>query len=300
MYKLINGAKQRYNRATLPGVQFSRDFDDLINQYDLSKLIGQSRAIYNNNPLVKNAIDSKASYSIGNAFQYRCQSVDSIAKGILDNAIKQWSKIAEVSGKNLNDVLWLTSTLIDVDGDCYWLLSQANGYPQIQLIEAHSVGSHESGKIDRGTEWEEKGVFYNKKTKRPTKYRVLGADEKSDKIISTRDMIRISEPSMSVRGTPLVSAAMRIINDIDHSQELLLTQHLMATVMSIVEHNENGEPSMPDLTDTDSSGSPISVETINQDGGKFAITKPDKVNWNSLLIKIRRFLGSNIKSSLPT
>lgn len=270
--KLIKAADQPFNRKQLHTVQFAKNFDDLISQHDQSKILGHSRALYHNNPLVRSAIDKKASYTISNAFEYRSLSQDEQAKKIFDDAIKQWSKIAEVSGKTLNDVLWLTSVSVDTDGDVFLLLSETKaGYPVIQLIEAHAVGSRHNGKIVNGDNYEEKGVIYSKKTKRPLSYRILGNEEKDDVIVSVNNMIRISEPSFSLRGTPLVSSCINLLHDLQQSQDLLLTQHLMAASVSMIEHNETGtnEYITDDAVSTDS----LNVETINNEGGEVRFYK---------------------------
>lgn len=267
--KLIKGSEQRYNRGNVQTVTFARDIDDLVNQYDMMKLIGQSRSLYHNNPLVKAAIDKKASFTISNAFEYRSLSKTKGLQDTLNDAMKQWGKIAEVSGKTFNDVLWLTSMSLDVDGDVFWLLTETKeGYPQVQLIEAHAVGSRQSGKIDHGNLYEEKGVLYDKKTKRPIKYRILGKDESQDKLVSVKDMIRVSEPSMSQRGIPLTAACMRLMQDLEHSQDLLLTQHLLAASQSFVIHNETGSADEVDLSDDESYSDSVGVEVVNEGGGE--------------------------------
>lgn len=269
--KLIKASDQPFNRKNLHTVRFARDFDELVSQYDTSKILGASRSLYHNNPLVKSAIDKKASYTISNAFEYRSKSQTEEAKNSFDRAIKQWSKIAEVSGKNLNDVAWLTSVSLDVDGDVFILLSQTKtGYPVIQLIESHAVGSRHNGKLKKGKTYEEKGVIYDSKTKRPLFYRILATEETDDITISVNDMIRISEPSFSVRGNPLITSAISLLNDLTHSQELLLTQQLMAASTSMIEHNETGGNEY--ITDDDASEG-LNIETITQEGGEIRFMK---------------------------
>ena len=271
MNKLIKAAEQPFNRRQMHTVTFAKNFDDLISQHDQSKILGHSRALYQNNPLVRSAIDKKASYTISNAFEYRSLSQSEEAKKTFDNAIKQWAKIAEVSGKTLNDVQWLTSVSVDTDGDIFILLSETKtGYPVIQLIEAHAIGSRVNGKIDKGNTYEEKGVIYDKKTKRPLSYRILAKEEKDDVVVSVNDMIRISEPSFSIRGTPLVSSCINLLNDLAQSQDLLLTQHLMAASVSMVEHNETGANEY--ITD-DQATDGLNIETINNEGGEIRFFK---------------------------
>lgn len=271
MNKLIKGTETRFNRKNLQTIKFNRDIDELVSQFDSAKLIGQSRALYHNNPLVKAAIDKKASYTCLDAFEYRSDTKDSKTKEVFENAIKQWSKIAEVSGKTLNDVVYLSSVSLDVDGDVFCLLSETStGYPVVQLIEAHAIGSRKEGKIDQGKYYEEKGVLYDKKTKRPIFYRVLGSSEDQDSLVSVANIVRFSEPSFSVRGIPLVSSAIRLLQDLEQSQELLLTQHLLAAAISMIEHNETG--SEFNLGD-DGPTNAFNVETINNEGGEIRYYK---------------------------
>jgi capsid protein len=266
--KLINGVQDRYNRKQLQGVSFARDFDTLIGQYDSLKLIGLSRGLYNNNPLVNACINQKSQYAFSGAGEYRSLTSDDVAKPILDSAIKQWSKICEVSGMTFNDLQYLISTKLDIDGDVFVLFTKSkDGYPLLQLIESHCIGSRQDGKIDRGNLWEQKGVLYDKKTKRPIKYRVLGETEKDDILISVRDMMRISEPSSHLRGIPLVSSTINNLYDLNQSQDLLLTQHLLAASISMLETNETGS-NQYNLDDDVSSTSSVNMETIDNGGGE--------------------------------
>jgi capsid protein len=272
MDKLIKAAKTRFNKKTINGNLFARDIDTLINQYDSNKLLGLSRGLYHNNPLVKSAIEQKAAYAIGSAFEYRSLSKDDNAKNKFNDAMRQWSKICDVSGMTLNDVAYLMSVKVDVDGDLFVLLTETkDGYPQIQVLESHSIGSRQSGRIDRGNLWEEKGVLYDKKTKRPIRYRILAPDEKNDKLVSARDIIRVSEPSLSLRGIPLVSSCINLLYDLEHSQELLLIQHLLAATISMIETNESGsnEINLNDAADE----TPYNVEVMNHEGGEIRYHK---------------------------
>lgn len=281
MKKIVNGVTDKLNRKIRP-VNFARDFDDLFTQYDANKIISLSRGLYHNNAIVKAAIEQKASYSVGNAFAYRCLSKDEDFRNTVNAALEQWSKIAEVSGKTFSDVVYLSSVDLDVDGDVFILLTETkDGYPLIQLIESHAVGSRFTGRKANGKNaTEEKGVIYDKKTKRVIGYRILGETEEQDKIVSARDMIRISEPSGSVRGLPLVSAVIDTIYDLQHSQELLLTQHLIAASIAVIEKNDDGKAPQDvvlnpeDLRDT-RFDTKFSHETIDSDGGSIRYFKSD-------------------------
>jgi capsid protein len=271
MEKVIKAVETRYNRKIVPAKAFARDFDSLLSQYDQQKLISLSRGLFYNNPICKAAIEQKSSYSIGAAFEYRNGSADDDFKVTVNKALKAWSKICEVSGMTLNEVAYITSIKMDVDGDVFVLLSESKeGYPLIQLIEAHAIGSRQMGKIDQGNLWEEKGVLYDKKTKRPIKYRLLADNPKDDQLISVRDLIRISEPSMSLRGIPLVSSTINLLYDLEHSQELLLTQQLLAASISMVEHNETGTNEYNLGNDPNI---PVNYEVINDDGGEIRFFK---------------------------
>ena len=269
MDKLIKASQDRYNRKMTFGVPFARDTDDLVTEYDFLKLLSLSRGLFSNNPIVKSAIEQKADYAWGNAGAYRSLSTDMDAASKMNAAIAQWSRVCEVSGMSLNDIEYLLSVKLDVDGDVFIYLTESkNGYPQVQIIEAHAIGSRKNGKIDLKNAYEEKGVIYAKKTRRPIKYRVLGNKKSEDQLIDVRDLIRVCEPTTSVRGIPLVSSTINILRDLEHSQELLLTQHLMAASVSMIEHNDSGTNEI-NLTDSESlAGDTLNVEVINNEGGE--------------------------------
>lgn len=277
--RIIEGANNKFNRKLKP-ISFARDFDDLYSQYDANKIISYSRGLYHNNSIVKSAIEQKASYTVGNAFCYRSASKDEEFKNRIDEALTQWSKIAEVSGMTFSDVVYSTSVNLDVDGDVFIALTETkSGYPQIMLIQAHAIGSRFSGRKPNGKNaMEEKGVIYDRKTRKPIAYRVLGEKEEEDKIVSTRDLIRISEPTMSVRGLPLVSSVIDTVYDLQHSQELILTQHLIAASIAVIERNEDGKAPQDvvldpeQLTDTRFSDG-FHYENIDTDGGSIRYFK---------------------------
>ncbi len=267
--KLINAVSDRFNRKIIPSVYYARDFDELITQHDQNKLLGYSRGLYYNNPIVERGIEQKAQYATGNAWQYRSTSLDESAQVIFNEAINQWAAICEVSGMSLNELVYLISVKLDVDGDVAVLLTQTteNNYPQVKLIEAHSIGSRHIGKQDLGSTFEEKGIIYAKKTKRVLKYRILGPTEAEDTVVDAKDLVFIKEPSNNLRGVPIVSSAIRMFYDLQMSQELLLTQHLMATTMSIVEHNPSGSNEV-NLNDNCGDTPGLNVETLNNEGGE--------------------------------
>lgn len=130
---------------------YLKEPEQLSGSLTRKNLISASRLLYKNNGVVKGAVNMKAEYSIGKAFLFKslCKNPEVAAK--YDEYIKAFYKVACVNGKNFHSLLYLISTAIDIDGDCFVMLTESKtGFPQLQFIRANRVCSPKNGLIDSG------------------------------------------------------------------------------------------------------------------------------------------------------
>lgn len=252
-------------------LSLDRDYDELVPQFDQRRLLSLSRGIFASVPLVKAAITSKADYSIGNACAFRSLSSNSDFVNEASGVMDRWCKRATVNDLSFNSLCWLISTKIDIDGDCFILLTKDDaGVPKLQLIEAHAVGSRKEDVVKHSAKLHEsKGVLYNPTTRKHIAYRVLGATEKDDKVVSATQLIQFKEPSNELRGTPIAACCIGTIHDLMKSQELLLIQQINRSAISFVEHNEMGQvDALAAVTMQNGDGTTSTVEVMPSEGGE--------------------------------
>lgn len=275
--KLIKSTEfDRTNRLPRIG-SMDRDFDELVSTFDDKSLRALSRSLYQSNPILRSCIDQKASYAIGDAGAFKSRSRDRGWAVEADSLIRDWGKVAEVRGSmDINSVLYLVSTLIDIDGDCFILLTKTrDGQPKIQLLEAHCIGSRQDAPVAYGNTtylMEHKGCIYYKDTKKIAKYRILGNDVSSDTIVDAASIIHFKEPSLSLRGIPIASNCIDTLYDIRKSQELILIQQRIAASIALIETNPTGVVDSYGLNGANLGGG-LQQELISDEGGEIRYFK---------------------------
>lgn len=243
------------------GPRFSNVLDDisrLVPRHDRMTLQSLSRRLYTNFGVLKAAVDQKANYSIGHAFQPKFLSPD--IEGAA--AARQWAQdrffpICDIRGGVFywQECLTLISQGLDRDGECYVLLTEsAGGDPRFQLVPAHRVGQRntsedvvESGPY-RGLKILD-GVISNA-VGRAVAFRVLGdeSDGSADEDISARDMVHVFDPDFSEqqRGLPAFTHALTDFLHCLQSTEYERIAQMMLSSIGLIEYNEHGGPDFDD------------------------------------------------------
>ena len=151
------------------------------------------------------------------------------------------------------------------DGGFFALLTAtAEGWPLIQLIEAHRIGQRDAnptvGDIDAlstftasdGTKTQIRGLYagmkiingiiYNKQGAEVA-YRVLGSDQTQDEDVSARDMIHIGAPRWYSEGRPLpeIAPALLDLHGIHLSRTAQLDGQIIDSKLTVVETNASGK-----------------------------------------------------------
>jgi capsid protein len=249
-----------------------------INQYDWLQLLSDSRKLYCNLGPVTGAIDDKATYSVGRAWNAKFTGKDKAWGEEAERWVNEmWYPMADARGPmfDFKTGLFLQSVSIDRDGEIYIYLTESkDGWPQIQLLPAHLIGNRDTPdgtltdgpyrglKITQGVITNDVGMA--------VAYKVLGPLPADDEYISAVNLIQVFDPRWAdqIRGFP---AFMHALLDLKDLRQIQGYEKIAAELMSsigILEWNETGAPDLsPDaiLRGTQFLGSnPLPAVTVEQ------------------------------------
>lgn len=227
-----------------------------VNISDWLVLLSDSRKLYANLGPAKGAIDDKATYSIGRAWNAKSGAKDrEWAKKAEEWVNEMWYPMADARGGmfDFKTDLFLSSVSVDRDGEIYVLLTESpDGWPHIQLIPAHMIGQRDvtkdvvpSGPY-KGLSFKQ-GIIFNDQG-RAVAYNVLGMTPAEDRIYSARDMIQIFDPAWAdqVRGFPCFMHALLDLKDLRTVQGYEKVAAMLMSSIGLIEHNELGAPDPTD------------------------------------------------------
>ena len=225
---------------------YLKEPEQLSGRLTRKNLISASRLLYKNNGVVKGAVNMKAEYSIGKAFLFKslCKNPEVAAK--YDEYIKAFYKVACVNGKNFHSLLYLISTAIDIDGDCFVMLTESKtGFPQLQFIRANRVCSPKDGLIDSG-KYKGLNVLHGVITNRMGReiaYWLDGDEPGGGEIIPASSMLHLVDDDFlaTCRGEPLFSHGLKEFRYIDDINVSELGAMKIASQIALVKKNETGE-----------------------------------------------------------
>ena len=173
-----------------------------LNKATRRQLMAYARWLYVNSGMVKGAVNDMSRYSVGCGIKPQSQAAPS---DDYEQYFSEWCKIADVAGVfNFSQMQRLASVRMDVDGDLGFLMVN-NKFPQLQIIESHTIESPDNrAKHD--------GVKANK-SGRPTAYYLR--DGKNFRTVSANDFILVSDPDrvMQLRGVTALAHATDHIRD---------------------------------------------------------------------------------------
>lgn len=274
--KLIDAAdwQLRYQRPySAPTVDaISKD----VSLADWLLLVSDSRKLYWNLGPVTAAVNDKAMYAVGRAWDAKFvgskenKEWGELAAKWLN---KMWYPMADVRGQGFDfkTDLQLLSKQTDVDGEIYVFLTEADtGWPQIQLIPATMIGQRDSAEKVMSGPYSGldivQGIIYNSKGA-AVAYRVMGKKKDEDVDYSARDLIQVFDPSTSdqVRGFPVFTHALLDLADLRNIQgnEKMVSQ--ICSTIGIIEHNEMGAPDPNDPANFLRKG-PVTMDGVTTTG----------------------------------
>ena len=267
--KLVN-ASNRYDRGLPWTPDFAQDLDRLFTQNDFRSTMSQSRLVFSNFGIPRGAIFQKADGVVGRAWEPEFKGTDQAFGEAAKEWLRSWYGVCDVKGGlyDFKTNIWLDSAAVDRDGDVFIILTQTDtGYPQLQHIPAHRVGTrHESAKSGvlihgRYTGNRIKNGVIENRNGSPVAYCVLGDDQDSDQYIDSQDIVHIADPSWhnQSRGIPSLSHAILELRKAKTSEEWELMAQMMVSSHALIEYSDTGgvdydDPSVSltgDVGDTD-------------------------------------------------
>lgn len=259
-----------------------RDLDRDVTTYAWKRLVSDSRKLFANLGPAQGAIVDKAMYAVGRQWLPVFVGID---KAWGDKAtewlVNEWYPICNVRGSmyNFQTDLFLESVAADRDGDFGIYLTEFDGgYPAIQSIPAHRIGSPEAVRDDRVIEGAyaglriENGVVYNV-VGRPVAYHVLADDPADNQYVSARDLIHVFDPLWfdQGRGLPGFTHALLDLRDMMATQGFEKQALMLASSIGLLEYNEEGGPDQSDpsvaLSVSQQTGNIPAIYTEMLDGG---------------------------------
>lgn len=259
--KFVNSAVRNDGSRPFMPVRIA-DIDELIPATDWQTLLSTSRKLYANMGIPRGAITQKADYSVGDAwnpvFLGENKAWGREAEKLL---LEQWYPNIDVRGPQFDfkSLLHLDSIAYDRDGDAGLLaVAREDGFPQIQRIGAHRIGSRSNEKtvrtgpgLNRSRYLGMKicnGVILDDKD-RPAAYQVLGDSEAEDEYVSASRLFHCFDPTWyeQCRGLPVFIHALNDLRDMLQSQQWEQITQLALSAISLVEYNDDGGPDENDF-----------------------------------------------------
>lgn len=302
---LYDASVQSIDRPRRP--QVDRDDRQNLSVFGWREMMSAARHLRANFPPIGAAIEQMAMYSIGVGFNMQSLSKNSAWAEQAEEIIYEWDRVGNMKGPNffMQETLKLAIKTIITDGDFNQILTEgSDGYPMIQNIPSHRIGS----RLNTGINIVEGGAYdgmtiingiIQDDTGRAIAARVYSTSYNSTDFVEysmvnsgeyTSDFLLYFRPN-NVEDSRGLTWLKAIINDAldiaDIRKWLLLVVKGESSVM-LQEYNETGSPSNAQrdalLGRTDLS-SPQSASNPNYemlDGGTIRYFKMGKAKLESL------------------
>ena len=190
-------------------------------------MMSHARRLRANVGFVSGIVRDLQLYTIGpNGLVPKSSSLnDSWAKEA-DDYFEQWSNICDVTGRfNFRQIQRLSLGLLVVDGDLGIVLTETSkGFPRIQLIEGHQIGSNPAVNTSGFTELDQGGWADGVKCNslgQPVQYRIISNgdayDQSSFRDIDAAAFIHVFEPERSTaqRGISHFAPVINHLRDVE-------------------------------------------------------------------------------------
>lgn len=232
--------------------ELSLDQKDMLRKMEHKQLLNSARHIYNAYPMVSGAINDIANHAVGQSWQPQYKGKFDEWGDKSERWLAEYSKICDVRG---NPYTLTVDTYVGVvtlcrDGEYFlYLTSNQAGYPLIQLIESHRIGSRWAtmdGRIPDGPFaglTQRNGIAYNEYS-RAVGYHFLADMPENDRWISADRMIHVFDPKWFSQGrgiSPLVYGILDWL-DVHGWRNNEKAAQMIISSIALLEKNETGGP----------------------------------------------------------
>lgn len=245
-YPTASTSAQRSAQGDMNG-----DLLDLMSRHKTRLLRNDARFIYTSNSTVSGAVKQKSGKVYGESWRFQSHSQDSDFVTAVEADMEAIDGLLDIRGPQFSfrRNVKIESKSLDVDGDVFVLLTESkSGFPRLQWLEAHRIGSSvydnedrvESGKY-RGLKIKS-GIIYNE-VGAEVAFRVLGEDKESFRDISARDMIHITDPDWfsQGRGVPAIASGMLDWYDLAEVRDYEKIGQKVNAALTLKESNDTGK-----------------------------------------------------------
>lgn len=249
---LYESADEDGTRLARPNL--NQDIALLLSRYKHRALLSDSRYIVSTFPIVQGGVQQKSHYVSQAGFAPTFHGRDKLWGRIARAALIQAHKVIDVRGGlfNWNKNWQIGCTLLDIDGGFFIVRGETDtGFPQLQFLEAHRVGTRNGETLVVSGPYQGlrilNGIIYNAKG-REVAYRVLGSAPEFDREISTLDMHHVASPRWFSDGRPFPTIAYSILDwyDAKEARGFQRTKQKINSAHTLTETNETGKaPSDP-------------------------------------------------------
>jgi len=266
--------QRRFGRGKL-----ARDIAELMVENRQKMLLGDSRYIYQSFSTVSGAVKQKANYVYGNAWRLQSFSANTEFAMAVEEDFVKIDRLLDTRGSafSFRKSAWLGSKTIDVDGDYFIVLTEnaKTGFPKLQYLEAHRVGSFGLNGGHAVTDGRYKGmrIFAGvivDEYMQPIAYRVQDESNKDGhRDVNANSMIHVGDLEWfsQSRGQPSVAAAILDWYDLAETRDAEKIAEKVNSALTLVESNESGRQDMGNSIVNPSPGSDGRLQTQLMDSG---------------------------------
>lgn len=213
--------------------------------------ITYARDLYASMSDLGSAINSKNSWAFSDAWLPRYKGTNTAWGEQVENWLKtQWYPMCNTLGQNynFNDTLNATGISLDVDGDTLAIFNVTrNGWPLIQIVPSHRIGSRDGKTIVNGGNYDGRTIYDGvilDGNGRPIAYRILGDTQEEDLDIPVGKCQLLFEPEWAdqYRGISRVARTVADWLDLQDTDEALKRSIKLAATIGLIHKTKDGLP----------------------------------------------------------
>jgi capsid protein len=222
----------------------TKDMKDLLTKLDHEEILNACRYVYNSFPMLSGAIDDKANVTIGAGWGPQFDGTEIEWGERAELWLYNHFKVCDVRGRpyDLQMDMHVASVTLDRDGEFFiHLFKTRNGYPMLQILEAHRIGNRYANTSYTGAQVRN-GIAYNAYG-RPLAYHFLGETREQDRWIPARDIIHVFDPKWFLQGRGISPIVLGLLDwlDVKETRENEKVAQRMFSTLALKETNEGGQ-----------------------------------------------------------